>query len=359
MSKVGNYEINKQTVRDIGDPNQLHDLMPLIEDLPDIPNLLSEIVPTRDEFLNTDTFEHDLRSTDVYDMGDSPYHDRGEYVGKETVNTHLFKVPHFAIQGKVRPRDVRAVRRPGSDQILDTLDRQINTELGNMRNAFSAFEERSIASTITTGQLYVPNTTVPSYDFYAEYTNLTAGTRPTVDFELDDNATRPGEKGEMVRKMIRNGLREGDTLTGIVCICGNTFFEDLIYHPRIITPRENYAVGNAAQNPLITRLRDQGMDYRMFVGPDNITYINYDGQIDAGTDPLIAPTDAYFMPQGNVDMFRRVYAPAETRQYVNTVANNEYAWRFDDEFQGTKLYMERNVGNYLINPSVLIKGIRA
>ena len=358
MRRIGTYEISKQTVRDIADPNQVHDITSLIEDSPDVPNLLTTIMPIRTDYLETDTFEHDLRTTGVDEITDKPYQDRGDYVHKENVDTHLFKVPHWPIQGKVRPRDVLKQRMPGTTAVLDTTDRQVATEMGNMMNAFDAFSEAQLASTITTGTLYVPNATLPSYDFYDEYTPNDAANRPTVAFDLSNVASRPGESGEQVRKLIRNGLRDGDRMTGIAAVCGNDFFEQLIYQENVITPRENWAVPEALQNPLLRRLRDQGMDYRVFVGPDNITYINYDGQISTSTnDPLIAADEAYFFPQGNVDMMRKVFAPAETMQYVNTRAQEKYAWRYDSEFEGINIFMESNCGYYLINPSVLIKGI--
>ena len=54
-------------------------------------------------------------------------------------------------------------------------------------------------------------------------------------------------------------------------------------------------------------------------------------------------------------LIKRAFAPADTMQYVNTIAEREYAWRMDDEFTGTHLFMESNSGLFLVNPLSVIK----
>lgn len=352
MSHINGYKLEKALVRDISNPNLLHDMTSGITTVPFIPDLLSQTLQVKEEFLSTDTFEHDDRSVAVNGLGDSPYSERGDYVSKESVVTHLFKVPHIAIQGRVRPRDVLRTRMPGTADVLDDTARQIGNELVNMRNAFRAYSELSLARTITTGGLYVPNGTVSSVDFYTEYLGTSAASRPTVGFDLDNTAIYPREKGEDARTKIMNALTLGDTVTGFIALCGKTFFQKRISH---IKEEQAYVErSNMGQNPLAERLGNFSQMYRTYVGSDDIMYVQYTANI--GGSQLIGDNDCYIFPVGPQGIITRAFAPAETMQYVNTVAQREYSWRYDDEFLGTKLFMESNNGFYLTKPGLIVKG---
>jgi len=352
MSEILGYKLEKALVRDVSNPNLLHDMTGMVSKSPLIPTFLTGALAVSDHFLSTDTFEHDRRSTTVSQLGDSAYHDRGNYVGKESSTTHLFKVPHIAIQGRVRPRDVLRTRMPGTADVLDSTDRQIAEELASMRRAYAAYNELALARTITTGGLYVPNGTVSAVDFYTEYLGTSAASRPSVNFDLDNSAIYPREKGEEARIKLLNALNDGDMVTGFIAICGKTFFQKRISHAKEEQAYVDRA--NMGQNPLAERLRNFNNQYRMYVGSDDIVYVQYTANI--GGSQLIGDNDCYILPVGVNDVISRAYAPAETMQYVNTVAQREYAWRYDDEFQGTKLFMESNSGFYLTKPDLIVKG---
>jgi hypothetical protein len=87
-----------------------------------------------------------------------------------------------------------------------------------------------------------------------------------------------------------------------------------------------------------------------------VLYIEYAGRI--GGQQIIPAGEAYMMPVG-VNLFTEVYAPAQTMNYVNTVAAAEYMWRLDSDFDGIKLFSESNVGMFVVNPLLIQRLVSA
>jgi len=57
---------------------------------------------------------------------------------------------------------------------------------------------------------------------------------------------------------------------------------------------------------------------------------------------MIGDTEAYLIPRG-ADFMQLVYAPAQTRSYVNTQALEAYSWTKTDEFKGVSVFQEKNI----------------
>lgn len=351
---INNYEITKGLVRDLGNLNALHDQTAMVAKLPNIPTLLSNLVSPEEMFLQTNIFEFDYSTYTQTMPGDKAYNERGLVSNERKVTkTHLFKVPSFGLQGHIRPQDVLRRRKAGTDNVLETKEQVILEDIAAMRRAWALLSEKALAHAITTGTLYVPNQTVAAVDFYQEFTGVAAASRPSVNFDLNNATFYPREAGEDARAKINDNLLEGQTVLGYIALCGRNFFKKRISHPK-----EEQAMvdrqGIDNQDPLIKRLGNFAQQYRMYRGADDILYIQYDAKI--GGTALIADDECYIMPVGAAGVFSKAYAPAETTSYVNTVAQREYMWRFDGEFDGTKLFMESNFGMYLINPNLIIKG---
>lgn len=353
---INDYVITKGLVRDLGNLNNLHDQTPMVAKLPNIPTLLSNMVTPEEMFLQTSTFEFDYSTYTQTMPEDKNYSERGLVSNERKVTkTHLFKVPSFGLQGHIRPQDVLRRRKAGTDNVLETKEQVILEDLAAMRRAWALLAEKAIAHSITTGTLYVPNNTVASVDFYQEFTGQPASSRPSVDFKLGDPLFYPREAGEDARAKINDNLLEGQSVVGYIALCGRNFFKRRISHVK-----EEQAMvtrnGIDNQDPLIQRLGNFAQQYRKYRGADDILYISYDAKIGGGAS-LIPDDECYILPVGAVSIFSKAYAPAETATYVNTVAQREYMWRFDSEFDGTKLFLESNFGMYMINPDLIIKGI--
>lgn len=354
--KINGLEITK-AVRDMGDLNKLHDLTGMISRSPNVPTFMTDLLggSIGSEFLSTNTFEHDAVESFIADIEDKAFSERGvAFNERDATKTHLFKVPSFGIQTHIKPSDALRRRVEGTKDTMETIDRLVAKDLANIQKSWALFEERQIVNTITSGSLYVPNGSVQSYDFYAEYTSNNAANRPSVEFKFGDPNAYPREVGEEARNFIADNLLDGETVDDFICICGKDFFKQRISHVK-----EEQAMvqrsGILGQDPLIERLDNftNGKLYRKYRGADDILYVEYTARV--GGNPLIAADEGYIMPVNAGSAFVRAYAPAETMQYANTTAQSQYAWRYDDEFSGTKLFWESNQGLYLTNPNLIVK----
>ena len=351
---INDYEITKGLVRDLGNLNALHDQTAMVAKLPNIPTLLSNLATPEELFLQTSTFEFDYATYTQTMPEDKIYSERGLVSNeRKVVKTHLFKVPSFGLQGHIRAQDALRRRKAGTDNMLETKEQVVLEDMAAMRRAWALLSEKAIAHAITTGTLYVPNQTVAAVDFYQEFTGVPAANRPSVDFDLGDPTFYPREAGEDARALINDNLLEGQTVVGYIALCGRNFFKRRISHVK-----EEQAMvdrsGIDEQDPLIKRLGNFAQQYRKYRGSDDILYISYDAKI--GGVPLIADDECYIMPVGAAGVFTKAFAPAETETYISTVAQREYMWRYDSEFDGTKLFMESIFGMYLVNPNLIIKG---
>jgi len=353
---AGSVEITKSLVRDLGNLNGLHDMTSGVSQRQPVPQLLTQIfVSQQDEvYLQTNTFEHDYTRYVQAMPSDKPYSERGLVINaRPETKTHLFKVPSVGMNAHIRPSDVLRRRKPNTGNELEQKEAVILEDIASMMKGWDLYAEKALAHVISTGSLYVPNATVPAVDFYQEYLSIPAASRPTVDYKLGTTAEHPKEAGEEARRRILDNLQEGQSVSGFVAICGRTFFKRLTDHPKW-TQRMTDGAGLNGQDPFIKRFENYKEQYRMVRFADDIVYIEYAGVI--GGTPLIADNECYIIPVGT-SLFRKVYAPAETNTYVNTLAQKEYLWRFDSEFDGTKLFSESNHGLFMVNPALVVKGI--
>ena len=346
-------QISKSLVRDLANLNGLHDLTQEISERPLIPTLLSQMVQANPMFLQTNTFEHDFTHYKNFLPSDKAYAERGQVVDARPVtDTHLHKVPSFGVQAAIRPEDVLRRRKPGTDNELEAMEAVVGEDMAAIGRGWDLFKERAIAHAITTGTLYVPNGTVASVDFYQEYTGAA---RPTVTYTFTNLTVHPKTYGEVARRRILDNLYDGQQVSGFVAICSPEFFTSLTTHPKWEQAMVERS-GLVGQDPLIKRFENFAAQYQQVLYADNVLYIEYAGRI--GGTQIIPAGEAYMLPLG-VDLFSEVYAPAQTKTYINTVAEREYLWRVDNEFDGTRLFSESNVGLFLQNPLLIQKLVSA
>jgi hypothetical protein len=351
---VNNFEITKSLVRDLGNLNSLHDLTADFAKADVIPTLLTSMFSPSETFLQTNIFEFDFTTYNQSMPTDKQYSERGIVQNdRKTTKTHLFQVPSFGMQNFVRPQDVLKRRKAGTDNVLETMEAVVLEDMAAMRKGWALLAEKAIAHSIVTGTLYVPNSTVAAVDFYQEFTGVPASSRPSVDFKLGTPTEYPRDAGEAARSLILDNLLEGQTVEGFIALCGRAFFNKRIKHIKEEQVYPNRQ-GIDEQDPLIKRLGLFANTYRKYRGADDILYISIESKI--GGSSLIPDNECYIMPVGTAGIFSKYYAPSQTMEYVNSVAQREYMWRQDSTFDGVRMFMESNFGMFLINPNLIVKG---
>lgn len=260
---------------------------------------------------------------------------------------HSFNVPHFPMEDAIYPQDIQGKRAYGSPTEAETFDAVRGRKLERIRQNHAWTLEAARAQAIVLGTVYAPNLTVVQ-DWYQEFTQTTRPT--TIDFLFGTSTTDVMGKIEANIAAIQDNSGSV-TITGIVALCGPTFFQRLITHATVKTAYQYYAATNQAGNaqPLRDRMATgvNAPQHRMF---------NFGGALFiemrdkyAGT-ALIGAADCYFLPTGT-EFFKTYFSPANRFGLVNTVGEQVYVFE-SMEMNGTayKLESESNHISALLKP---------
>jgi hypothetical protein len=259
-------------------------------------------------------------------------------------------VPHFPYDDAIYPQDVQGKRAYGNLNEAETLDMVRARKLARIRQNHAWTLEFARAKALTTGTVYAPNGTV-SQDWYQEMTNAP---RPAaVDFLLGTDGTDIGGKIETVLAQIQDNSGSVN-YTGVVALCGTTFFQKLITHSSIKLAYQYYT---STQEPLRRRLSSDGtaVGMRRTFEHMGVTFIemrdSYVGQ------RLVAPTEAYFVPTGT-EFFKTYFSPCNRFQFVNTLGEQVYVFESMNN-NGTKyeIETESNFINALLKPLLVVAAV--
>lgn len=150
------------------------------------------------------------------------------------------------------------------------------------------------------------------YNYFDEF-NVTEAT--AIDFALTTDTTDVrGKCASVVRAMARSAKGVFTPSTQVHALAGDTFFDNLIKHPKVRDTYLNYAAAADLQ---------EGKAFGSFTF-GGITFHNYRGTDDNST-VAIGANEAKFFPVGARDVFKKAMAPAEFGPYVNTPGLPTYA----------------------------------
>jgi len=231
--------------------------------------------------------------------------------GKATMRS--FIIPHIPYDDRILPSDLQGRRDAGTVD-PKTLQTEMTKRLVEMRAAHAITEEHLMMGAVKGTILDADGSTL--YNLHTEF-----GISPkTIDFALDADTTDVTSKCREVIRHIEDNLY-GDVMSGVRCLCDDTFFDDLITHPNV----EKFYVNHQRS----IELSGSGVDPRKGFSFGGITFEEYRGK---ATDPatgdlraFIAAGYAHFFPVGTMSTFKIHHAPAEYMETVNTVGQPIYA----------------------------------
>lgn len=263
---------------------------------------------------------------------------------------HSFTIPHFPLEDAIYPQDIQGKRAYGSASEAETLDLVRARKLARIRQNHAWTLEFARAQAITKGTVYAPNGTV-SQDWYQE---MTGAARPAaVDFLLGDDTTDIGGKIEQVLAAIQDNSGSV-SYTGVVALCGTTFFQKLITHSSIKLAYQYYT---STQEPLRRRLSSDGsaVGMRRTFEHMGVTFIemrdNYVGQ------RLVAATECYFVPTGT-EFFKTYFSPANRFGLVNTLGEQVYVFEtMAPNGTAYTIETESNFINALLKPLIVVAAV--
>ena len=313
--------------------------------IPNAWSLTDELGIFQKEFVSQNTITFEKTSGTIALITDQVRGTRSNVNKDDNRQLHSYTIPHFPLDDYLAPQDVQGKRAFGSVDTAETEAAVIARKLERMRRNHAATAEAAKMQAITTGTIYAPNGTVAA-NYYTDF----GVTRTEVDFVLSTATTNVVEKVEQVIASITDNMLSGDFPSGgIVALCSPQFFGKLIKQANVI---ESYKYYSSVQEPLRNRL-GTGL-YRRFEYA-GCTFIETRAAFN-GT-PLVPVGDAYFIPAGTQDAFVSYYGPANRFDYVNTIAEEMYAFQFRDP-KGTKIEIETetNALHLVRRPQCVVRG---
>lgn len=280
----------------------------------------------------------------------SPRGGVGQTKGRNRRSMRKLTVPHLQRDDAIYADEVQGARMFGDEIAVETLMGKIAERAVEHSQDIAVTEEYHRLKVITAGQLLDADGDV-IYDYMDEFGETL---KAEIDMSFDTNS------GGALRKLTTGIKRDmGKTLDGlpytrIICICGNSFFDDLIANQEVREAHLNTAEAKKLLQAYIGNGADGQWGAYEF---DDIMFINYRGAI-GGTD-LVHTDKGHFIPMGVPGLFRTVYAPADYIETVNRPGQRLYAKQWEmPNGKGVNLEFQSNPLHYCTRPRVLFRAKR-
>lgn len=263
--------------------------------------------------------------------------------------TRSFKVPHVQLDDAVMADEVQNVRTLGSTDRVQGVQQVVNDKLAEMILKHDLTLENLRLGAIKGLILDADGSTL--FDLFAEF-GISANS--TVDMDLDNSNPAKGALRKKCAAIVRTITEKlgGVPFTGIHCLAGKDFMDDLIAHPEV---RETYL-----NTPQAAQLRENGaFQVIRFGGIDFEEYRGASSTVVGGTGVGIADGEAQFFPKGVPGLFRQWNAPADLVETVNTIGLPRYARQYAmPNGKGITLEAQMNPLPICTRPEALVKATR-
>ncbi len=260
----------------------------------------------------------------------------------ETRKTMALTIPHFPLDDYITPRDVRAQRAPGSQQLDSTTRvrlKKANSLARSHRQTLEFLRMGALKGVVVDGG---GNTLV---NLFTEF----GITEESVDLLLGTATTDVAGLVLGAKRHIEQNVASGELINGYHCFCSPLFYDKLVAHTKV---REAYSQYTSIAEPL----REDRRSGFVWQG---IMFEEYNAQVKdaAGAIQKFVPdNDARLFPTGVSDMFVNYFAPADHMDHVNTLGQEMYLFEYEDpRGRYIELHSESNPLTICRRPQALVK----
>jgi len=314
--------------------------------------LMNDLGIWNEEFLTTKVVTFEERAGTLALVKDQVEGTQPQTTGNDLRKLHSFQMSHHPLYDALRPQDIAGVLRPGAmTPELDTKERALLWKMEKIRKSYDNTLNFARFRTLANGDAWFPSGTVSAQNFYTAL----GVTRVNENFDLANAASDIIAHCEAVISNFQAQATEGQVIQRVVAFCSPGFFSALIGHVKV---QSAYNLYSAVAPQQISRDRAGGMGlYRRFVF-SNIEFIEV-SQSFGGT-ALVDANKAVFVADNGDDAFFTFYGPPNRFGFVNTVAEKNYLWTFDD-VRGTQVTIEAesNFLNVMKRPGFVSGGSKA
>jgi hypothetical protein len=263
-----------------------------------------------------------------------------------------FIVPHFPLRDTVMADSILGVRAFGTDNQLEAINQVIGARVASMGRKEDVTQEwlrlGAIKGTIITAVDRETGAPKSSIDLFSAF-GVSAQPVQNWPIILTPPITEADAWGGPIRALCLSVQRAiatelgGQGFSGVVGICGATFFDAVATSPET---RQTFL-----NTPQAASLRDSTYGSAFVYG--GIRFLEYMGGV--GNLAFVADDEAHFFPIGVPDLFVEAYAPADYIETVNTLALPRYAKQEIMDFdKGVMIETQMNVLPLCTRPRTLI-----
>lgn len=298
------------------DPFSLVSLTDSINKLPFVPGYLGGLGIFEETSISTTSVLIEEKDGVLYLVENKPRGAAAQQNQTEKRKARSLIITHLPTSDHIKADEIQGVREFGSQDQAKAIQNVVNGRLLTMSNSLDATLEHLRVGAIKGTILDSDGSTV----IYNLFTEFGVTQEAEIDFDLDNATPASGivrKKCAQVVRTIGNNLG-AVPFTGVSCICGDNFFDDLIAHKEV---RETYLNQQEAAD-LRTGYINVGQTFGT-VNYGGITFTNYRGKV--GTVDYVNTDKAHFFPVGVPGLFKTYFGPANYMETVNTLGLPKYA----------------------------------
>jgi hypothetical protein len=248
--------------------------------------------------------------------------------------------------------DVQNIRAFGTENVIETIAQKVNDVSVGLRDNIDVTKEYWRHKALEGIVLDASGDTI--YNYFTEF----GTTQQSTDFVFSVATTDiKAACAEVVRNM--HTALGGTLLTGIIGICGNTWWDALVSHALVKEAYDRWQDGRFLRT---SQMGGAGF----FAGPDGqegftfagITFFN--SRAALGGTSWINTSQCRFFPTGVQGMFQEIHGPADYIETVNTEGMDFYAKQERMPFdKGISLEVQSNPLIMPTRPRALIRGTQS
>lgn len=240
------------------------------------------------------------------------------HAGDEQSQIEYFRIPFFPLDKVAKPSDVQDFREYGEADAPASVEKRVERNIGRIRKSHD-FLRRAAMYEALKGNTYASGLAGSQYIVnFATKWGVT-GDVFTGGIDFTNAAADPALYVEKnCREHIIDKAQDDSSAFEVIALCGSGFFNSMIHHPLVQAAYSQYSSGQE-----MLRERLGGSVVGRIFEHKGVTYIE-------DVSKQIARGDAYILPQGIADMFQLHYAPADTLEHANTVAEPLYLFMEED-----------------------------
>lgn len=279
-----------------------------INKLPNAPHTIANLGLFKQVSLNTTYVEVEQKEGKLTLVHNQPRGAAGMPVHDTRHAPKVFKTMHLVKDDVVRADDVQNLRAFGSQSQTVAVAELVNDKLEMMKADIDYTIEHARLGALKGKILDADGRTVIT-DIYKEF----GMTRTEHAWHLSDDKTNVHSLIDSYKLSLAK-LRQGESITGYVCLVSANFMDKLINHKLV---RETYLKYDPSL--YVNASTDVSFSYK------GVQFVVYADEFESGLK--IADDEGIILPTGTRQAFAEYYAPADMNATVNTRAQAYYAMR--------------------------------